>query len=244
MGKLKSFIRRYTSIAATIDILRRKELPLLDPQSWDDRNDRYFMSLYKENQGIAGLYGLCAATCSETYHHWRVFTAAADGACIEIKRVPLETVLTALPGVRFGEIDYLLLDQVEKLGSADRASLPFVKRAGFKPEDEYRIIAETKDAQTPALAIEFPVRLINKIYLNPWLPASIAESLTETIRSIPGCERISVTRSYLIDNGRWKRSGDRVVGKPKAPKIKLVKAKADPKPKAKTKPKPKLATKT
>lgn len=237
MVKLKSFIRRYTSIAATIDILRRKELPLLDPQSWDDRNDRYFMSLYKEAQGITGLYGLCAATCSETYHHWRVFTTAADGACIEIKREPLEKALTALPGVRFGEIDYLLLDQVEKLGASDRARLPFVKRAGFKPEDEYRIIAETTDTQTPALAIEFPVRLINKIYLNPWLPASIAESLAETIHSIPGCEKVSVTRSHLIDSTRWKRSGDRVVGKPKLPRIKLVKAKTDPKRKAKAKPK-------
>ena len=225
MTKLNSFIRRYTSIAATIDILRRKELALLDPQTWDDRNDRYFMSLYKDARQVGGLYGLCAATCSETYHHWRVFTAAADGACIEIKREPLEASLSALPGVRFGEIDYLLLDQVETLGPKDRSRLPFVKRAGFKPEDEYRIIAETQDAQRPALTIDFPIRLINRIYLNPWLPKSIGESLIETIREVPGCSKLSVSRSYLIDNGRWKRSGDRVAGKPRPPKIKLVKPK-------------------
>lgn len=242
MSKLKHFIRRYTSIAATIDILRRKQLPLLDPQSWDDRNDRYFMGLYKEAQGINGLYGLCAATCSETYHHWRVFTAAADGACIEIKREPLEIALSALPGVRFGEIDYLLLEEVERLGPADRARLPFVKRAGFAPEDEYRIIAETNSVQTQALAIEFPTKLINKIYLNPWLPAPIADSLVEIIRSIPGSEKLSVSRSHLIDNGRWKRSGDRVVGKPKAPKIKLVMPTAASKAKPKPKLKPKAKT--
>lgn len=33
MTKLTNFIRRNTSIAARIDILRRKELPLLDPQT-------------------------------------------------------------------------------------------------------------------------------------------------------------------------------------------------------------------
>ncbi|QAY78681.1 DUF2971 domain-containing protein [Sphingosinicella sp. BN140058] len=244
MTKLNRFIRRYTSIAATIDILRRKELPLLDPQSWDDRNDRYFMSLYKEAQEINGLYALCAATCSETYHHWRVFTAAADGACIEIKRGPLETALSALPGVRFGKIEYLLLDDVEQLGPADRVRLPFIKRAGFKPETEYRIIAETSDAQTPALAVEFPIELINKIYLNPWLPASIADSLTGIFQSIPGCEGLSVSRSHLIDSGRWKRSGDRVVGKKKPPKIKLVKPAATSKAKSKpaTKPKPRVKT--
>lgn len=66
MAKLERLIRRYSSIAATIDILRRKELPLLDPQNWDDRNDRYFMNLYREKKDLGGLYGLCAATCSET----------------------------------------------------------------------------------------------------------------------------------------------------------------------------------
>jgi hypothetical protein len=225
MTKLTKFVRRYTSITATIDILRRKELPLLDPQTWDDRNDRYFMNLYKDARKIGGLYGLCAATCSETYHHWRVFTSSADGACIEIKRQDFETSLATLSGVRFGEIDYLKLEEVEKLSPTDQSRLPFIKRFGFEPEDEYRIIAETVEAQRPALAVDFPLRLINKIYLNPWLPASIAESLVSTIRELPGCSRLSVSRSHLIDSGRWKKSGDRVIGKPRPPKIKLIKPK-------------------
>jgi len=45
-----TFIRRYTSVAALIDILRRREIVLLDPQNWDDRNDRYFMKLYKDKK--------------------------------------------------------------------------------------------------------------------------------------------------------------------------------------------------
>lgn len=44
-------IRRYTSIPGVIDTLRRRQLPLLDPQYWDDRNDSYFMRLYKEYRG-------------------------------------------------------------------------------------------------------------------------------------------------------------------------------------------------
>lgn len=142
MVKLEHFIRRYSSIAATIDILRRKELPLLDPQNWDDRNDRYFMNLYRERKKLGGLYGLCAATCSETYHHWRVFTNAADGACIEIRRQDLEASLDELEGARYGEVEYLKLEEVETLGPNDCDNLPFVKRVGFQPEDEYRIIAE------------------------------------------------------------------------------------------------------
>ena len=220
-----TFIRRYTSIAAVIDILRRKELPLLDPQTWDDRNDRYFMSLYKEDRGLGGLYGLCAATCRETYHHWRVFTDTADGACIEIRREPLEERLADLPGVRFGDVDYLILERVEALSSADVDRLPFVKRWGFQPETEYRIICETAEPQRAALAIDFPVSLIGRIYLNPWLPASIAASLKETLQEIPGCSRLPIARSHLIDSGRWKSAGDKVVGKQSAPSIKLTKSK-------------------
>lgn len=232
MAKLDSFIRRYTSIAATIDILRRKELPLLDPQTWDDRNDRYFMGLYKESKMLGGLYGLCAATCSETYHHWRVFTNAADGACIELRRSFLEARLEQIEGVRFGEIDYLKLDEVEKLGTDDRERLPFVKRVGFLPEDEYRIIAETAEAQRPALTIDLPVGMINRITLNPWLPKSVADSVKETLRAIPGCSKLSITKSYLIDSGRWKKAGDKVVGRKEPPKIKLVRSK----PRANAKP--------
>jgi len=49
-----TFIRRYTSVAALIDILRRREIVLLDPQNWDDRNDRYFMKLYKDKKSLVG----------------------------------------------------------------------------------------------------------------------------------------------------------------------------------------------
>lgn len=226
MTKLDKFIRRYTSIAATVDILRRKELSLLDPQSWDDRNDRYFMNLYKESKMLGGLYGLCAATCSETYHHWRVFTKGADGACIEIKREALEARLALLDGVRFREMEYLKMGEVEQLGPKDRERLPFVKRFGFLPEDEYRIIVETSAAQRPALSIDFPVSLINSIYVNPWLPKPLSDSLIATLRELPGCSKLAISKSHLIDSGRWKNAGDTVVGRKQPRKIKLVKSKS------------------
>lgn len=134
MARLRNYIRRYTSISAVLDVLVRKQLPLLDPQTWDDRNDRYFMSLYKEKRELGGLYGLCAATCSETYHHWRVFTGTADGACLELRRQPLEAMLRELEGVRFGEVDYLHLDKVEELTPKDVQRLPFVKRLVSLPK--------------------------------------------------------------------------------------------------------------
>jgi hypothetical protein len=201
-----------------LDILRRKELPLLNPESWDDRNDRYFMARYKDAKAVEGLYALCAAQCGETYHHWRVFTGAADGACLEIRRKPLEAALASLPGVRFGEVDYLVLDEVDALTDADVDRLPFVKRHGFTAEEEYRIILESDEPQRAAYSIELPLGMIGRIYLNPWLPKSLAESVIASIRDVPGCSKLSVQRSHLIDSARWKEAGDRVVGVKKARK--------------------------
>jgi hypothetical protein len=228
MAKLTNFIRRYTSIAATIDILRRKELPLLDPQNWDDRNDRYFMSQYKESKQLNGLYGLCASTCSETYHHWRVFTNAADGACIEINRQALEDRLAQVAGVRYGEIEYLKLEDVERLTTKDRDRMPFIKRVGFQPEDEYRIIAESDEAQRSSLPVELPISFVNRVYLNPWLPASISESVVKTLRELPGCTRLAISKSHLIDSGRWQKAGDKMVGKKTLPKLALSRSTTKP----------------
>ncbi|HWW12278.1 MAG TPA: hypothetical protein VN018_07165 [Brevundimonas sp.] len=216
MTKLTGFVRRYTSISAVVHMLRKQELQLLDPQSWDDRNDRYFMALYKETRRLGGLYGLCAAQCSETYHHWRVFTGTSDGACVELNRPLLEDALSALEGVRFGEVDYLKLQDVERLTAADVDRLPFVKREGFRAEEEYRIIAETRERQWPSLGIHMPIRWVNAVYLNPWLPRPIADSVKATLRELPGCSKLRVVRSQLIDSGRWKQAGDTIVGRPKA----------------------------
>jgi hypothetical protein len=194
------------------------------------------MGLYKESKNLGGLYGLCAARCSETYHHWRVFTGTTDGACIEINRDLFEASLKRTEDVRFGEVEYLRLDQLERAEAISVDRLPFVKRAGFADEEEYRVIAETSRAQEAALSIEFPHGMINCVYLNPWLAKPIAESLRETLRSLPGCRTLKVSRSLLIDSGRWKRAGDAVVGKkvpkrlvlrpkPLRPTPKLIKAK-------------------
>lgn len=209
----RNVIRRYTSIASAIDMLRRRQLTLLDPATWDDRNDRYFMDLYKEKKDLGGLYAACAASCFETYHHWRVFTASADGVCVEIKREPLQQALSQMSGIRFGKVNYLRLDQVEKLTEDDLENLPFFKRVAFEPEDEYRIVAESSSPQAPAMGIELSIAWITRIQINPWLPKRVAESVSTTLKSFDGCENLEVVRSHLIDSGRWKKAGDKVAGK-------------------------------
>ena len=129
--------------------------------------------------------------------------------------------MAKLDGVRFGKVDYLRLDEIEHPTAINLERMPFVKRTGFTAEEEYRIIAETTEDQKSALSIEFPHSMINCIYLNPWLPKSIAESLRDTLRSVPGCSNLRVSRSQLIDSSRWKRAGDEIVGKKTQKKLVL-----------------------
>lgn len=220
MTKLRKYIRRYISISAVIDTLRRREVALLDPRSWDDRNDRYFLDLYKEKKRLSGLYALCASQSSETYHHWRVFTSGKEGACIELKRDSLEMVLRRNNSIKFGLVDYLRLKDIDTIGPINWERLPFFKRAGFSAEEEYRIIAHSDEIQAAALGIEIELDWISKIYLNPWMPEPLAESVKASIRAIDGCKNIAIQRSQLIDSQRWKSAGDRVVGHPQ-PKAKL-----------------------
>jgi hypothetical protein len=140
---------------------------------------------------------------------------------MELRREPLEAALRQIPEVRFGELTYLTLEEVEELRTKDVDRLPFVKRSGFAAEEEYRIIAEIDQAQQQSIAIELPISWVRKIYLNPWLPRSIAQTARQTIREIPGCKALSVSRSLLIDSGLWKRAGNKVIGRELTPRLTL-----------------------
>lgn len=84
---------RYTDLTALIDILSKKRMVLLDPSSWDDKNDVYFMKSYQEKKKINTLLALCFTTKYETYHHWSVFAPNNSGVCIRYKRDALQNVL-------------------------------------------------------------------------------------------------------------------------------------------------------
>ena len=231
--KLDDTLKRYTSISAVIDLLSRKELALLDPETWDDRNDRYFMALYRDYAKAKGLYAACFTQVAETYHHWRVFGGAADGACVEFRRAAFEKHIKGNPDIRAEEVEYFYIKDAENIIRADR--LPFMKRMGFEPEAEYRVIATSGDEQAPALALPIDLRLIRQVFINPWLPESIYKSLKSVMSGIEGCGHIKISRSGLIDSLRWKNAGNRIVGKPKVGRPVLPVKKKPPKLKTKRK---------
>ena len=49
---MTELLRRYTNIPALIYLLTARKITLLDPASWDDKNDLHFLSLYREKKSL------------------------------------------------------------------------------------------------------------------------------------------------------------------------------------------------
>lgn len=209
---LKSFIkpaehlRRYADLPALLYMLRRKRLSLLSPDSWDDKNDAYFVELYREKKCLPTVLALCFTEKGETYHHWRVFSSGAGGVCIKFHREALLQHLSKFKGVRFGAAQYIMMNRLrkEQLAIGD---LPFLKRYAFRDESEFRVIYEGTKTRRETKDFPLPLSCVAKISISPWAPQALAVAITETIKSVPDCAELSVGRSSLIINKEWRRLG-------------------------------------
>ena len=204
--KVPNYLRRYTDLPALLNMLSSKTITLLDPKTWDDRNDAFYMSQYKERKNLKTLLALCFSQVPETYHHWHVFSNGPAGVCIVFDRAALLNVLFRYMGVSAETVKYMTINEARKyFFEIDR--LPFLKRAGFKPEGEFRIIYTSASDELPSISIPMELSCIRSISLSPWLHASLTESEVKSIRAIDGCAKLKVSRSTLISNEQWKKFG-------------------------------------
>lgn len=198
-----ALLRRYTDLLALLHILTSRQITLLDPKTWDDKNDSHFMAVYKERKKLTSLLALCFSEASETYHHWRIFSGGPAGVCIVFDKNQLLEDIAQVPHVSTGSMNYLTMTEARrKKFQVDE--LPFVKRYAYKPEREVRALYASPIDEKPSL--DLPIRLssISRISLSPWMHASLSKSTASAIRAINGCEKLRVSRSTLISNEQWK----------------------------------------
>jgi hypothetical protein len=212
-----NYLRRYTDISALVSLLTESKITLLDPKSWDDRNDRNYLDLYKKKDNLETLLALCFVQTDERYHHWSVFAAGTAGVCIRFDRARLTKSLRKRRGIRMGEVTYLTLDEMRdhKLKTAE---LPFLKRSAFQDEKEFRVIYESCTEARDHLDIPIRLSSITRITLSPWLPKSLSDNLKDILHSIDGCDGLSIARSTLIENEEWHRHGKTAVNMSQATK--------------------------
>jgi hypothetical protein len=204
---MTKLLRRYTNLPALIYLLNERKITLLDPESWDDQNDSYFLTLYREKQSLKSVLALCFTETSETYHHWRVFADGGSGICIRFRRDQLLTAVRKQAGIRTGRVRYLTLGEIRKK-KLKNDELPFLKRYPYEDEREFRVIYESKASKVPLLDIPIPLSCIDRVTLSPWMPSVMTRHLRNTIHAIDGCKNLKVVRSTLVSNEEWKDLGE------------------------------------
>jgi len=198
-------LNRYTSLPVALDVLTQRRVTLLSPQTWEDRNDAFYLERYREKKNLRMLVAICFSTRGETFHHWKVFSSGSSGVCIEFDKNRLLTKFPNSRGFRHGEIEYRLVKTVnDKKPQVER--WPFLKRKAFKDEGEFRIIYENRVAHDLIKHVNIDLSTIRRVTLSPWLADAVAGSVLALIKSIKGCGRLSVKRSSLIDNAGWKKA--------------------------------------
>jgi DUF2971 family protein len=202
------YLRRYSDLTALFYLLSNRALTLLDPKSWEDSNDSYYLALYKKKKKLKSVLALCFTESDERFHYWRVFGAGASGVCLQFDRRKLLKAVTKQSGLEMGRVEYVKLAAIRKRKLLTK-ELPFLKRFAFEHECEFRIIYASKKDDSQALDIPIPLFSIDKITVSPWINRKLFACVKERLRSIDGCGSLEIVRSSLIGNEEWKALGEK-----------------------------------
>lgn len=201
-------ISRYFQLPALIRLLTEQQMSLVSPTSWEDTNDSHFLEVYRQKKKLSCVLAACFTEASESFHLWRVFGHGPSGVCVRFDREFLEE-LVAWSGVRWGKVKYLTLNQFRAMKHPDLDRLPFLKRAPYVDEVEYRLIYESKTDERKVLDLPVHSDAIQRITLSPWVPYSQYLAVKELLHGIPECDKLKIVRSTLIGNQEWKELAQR-----------------------------------
>jgi hypothetical protein len=196
-----TYLNRFTTIPILFDMIRRKRLVLMDPALWEDKNDSELLFEYKRRKRAHKLYAMCFSGAGETIHHWKAFAGGCDGCCFEIDREKLVAVLETLDGVRYGDIEYKKIRDVDS-SAIDVETIPFTKRWPYECEKEFRIIWTGRTKQ-PCYEIPIALDLIKKITLSQKIPNHVATSIREYLRDTFRDTHVHINHSTLYANRKW-----------------------------------------
>lgn len=196
------FLNRFTTLPFAIDLISRKKITLLNPNKWEDYNDRLTIERYKNLKGYNSIYALCLSDEGETIHHWNAFANGVSGCCIKFHYEKLIADLESANGVIYGKTDYIKLPDLKNINLNDE-KLPFIKRHPFEPENEFRIIATSNNEQKDSFEIDINLDSIERITISNKLPKKTFNSVKDTLKNITVDYHGDIYRSTLFDNQLW-----------------------------------------
>ena len=199
--KLSRKLNRYTTLPVLLDLLRRKKIVLLDPSTWEDRNDAEIILEYKKKKRTPNLFAICFSIGDETIHHWKTYADGISGCCIEFDENKLLSSFRRMKEVRWDDVTYKKIHEIEKMKvKIDR--IPFIKRWPYRYENEFRIIWEGKTSRT-TIDIDIDLHSINKITISQGMPSDVSASIKELLREEIKDPSKKINRSTLYENRGW-----------------------------------------
>lgn len=192
---------RFTTLPVLLDILSRQKLVLLDPSTWEDKNDSEVMAQYKKRMRLGSLLALCGSGGDETIHHWKTFADGISGCCVEFDLAKLAPFLDRTPGVRHGSVKYVRLRELKEF-SIPVKDMPFTKRWPYRCEAEYRILWEGQTA-TKDFEIGFDLRAINRVTISQRMPEKIYATIRDSLRAAFRNPDQRINRSTIYQNKIW-----------------------------------------
>ena len=201
-------LNRYTSLPILLDMLRRKKLVLLDPSSWEDRNDSQIIQEYKERKQLQQLYAVCFSIGDETIHHWKTYASGISGCCIEFDEMKLLRSLQGIKEIRYGDVIYRKLKEVRN-SPIDVDRIPFTKRYPYRVENEFRILweqtteQEQYEPERKHIEIDIDLSSINRITISQNMPMDIFNTIIDLLREGNETSKSIINRSTLFENQVW-----------------------------------------
>lgn len=193
-------LNRYTTLPVLLDFLERKKLVLLDPKSWDDRNDSEVILAYKKKKNIDKLFALCFSYGSETIHHWKAFANGSSGCCIEFNAEKLIEIFEK-ENLIHAKIKYLKIREV-KPASFDLDKMPFIKRYPYACETEYRVLSQGSNLEN-VFELDVPLDVINKITISQQMPTQIFDTIKRLLKGSFSNPEKRVSKSTIYENKEW-----------------------------------------
>lgn len=200
-------LKRYTELPFVMQLLHTKKLTLVNPSAWDDKNDSHFVQAYRDRKGHGSVLALCLTEALQTYHHWKVFTHGASGACICFDKEAFKSWIDETDLIQGREVVYRTLPQIQKQ-PPKLEDLPFLKRKAYEHEGEFRLLYCTKKKSVVVQSFDIPLEMIDFVLLNPWLPPSTANAIEEVIHRIDGCQKLEVKRATIVKNDDWQHAAE------------------------------------
>jgi len=194
-------LNRYTTLPVLLDMLKRKRLVLLDPSSWEDKNDFEILLEYKKRKRIQKLFALCFSYGDETIHHWKTFADGISGCCIQFDPKRLIDLFNHTPGIRCGAVTYKKLKDL-KDAVIDIEDIPFTKRWPYRCEEEFRVIWSGRTDQT-GYEIPFNLQMITKVTISQRMPEQVYETIRDYLREVFKRPEQRINRSTLYQNRIW-----------------------------------------